>query len=153
MGVEEKEPKKETNNSVLDRAKSDERKWVGVRLSKVMMAQVEETVETHPEWAWSNPNDFVRDAVRRHLEYVRKQDAMDSQKIMSLPSKLLDLVRGMLDTPSYDDFRRKLHSIMSDMEVEKEPRQFLDNATELLASYLGETLAGNIMDKMYREVD
>ena len=50
--------------------KKDERKWVGVRISKAMMHQVSDIIENHPELAYSNPNDFIRDATRRRIETI-----------------------------------------------------------------------------------
>ncbi|MDG6219893.1 MAG: hypothetical protein QCI38_00405 [Candidatus Thermoplasmatota archaeon] len=148
MGTEE-------SNSVEnahERAKSDDRKWVGVRLTKVMMAQIEEVVETHPEWAWSNANDFVRDSVRRHLEYVRQQDTLSANKIQTLPSKIMELTRSMLDSQTFDEFRRKILELLSTIDLDREPKLFLDAATDIMKSYLGESLAVNVMKKLYEDI-
>ena len=151
MGEEEETIEEE--NETSGKNTIDERKWVGVRLSKVMMAQVEEMVKTHPEWAWSSNNDFVRDAVRRLLEHVRKQDAMRRQNLVSLPKRILELTRDMLDEESYQQFRRKLLDLVGTLDFEKEPEEFLDSATEMLASYLGENLARRVVNGIYEEGD
>ena len=152
MGVDNGE---EANapSEVMDRAKNDTRKWVGVRISKVMMAQIEVTIENHPEWAWSNPNDFVRDAVRRHLEYVRQQESLRRKSILGLHTRVLELSKEMLDYSTYEEFKEKLLNVAKTTDIEKEPIKFLDASTELLGNLVGETLAKNIISRLYEEVE
>jgi len=150
MGEEEGVAGEDQESS--DKNQVDERKWVGIRLSKVMMSQVEEAVKAHPEWAWSSNNDFVRDAVRRLLEHVRKQDVAKRQNIVSMPKKILDAARGILDDESYEQFRKRFLDLLSTIDFDKEPVEFLDSSTGILASYLGEGLARKVIGGLYDEV-
>ena len=149
MSAEKEELVEEKNDSDED---SDNRKWVGVRLSKVMMNQVEDTVKAHPEWAWSNNSDFIRDAVRRLLEQVRTQESIKAHSLSTLPKRVLDVAKETLDPGSYSQFRKDLLEIMASMDFDRDPSTFLDASTDTLAKYLGETLAQSVVKNLYEEL-
>jgi len=124
-------------------------KWVGVRLSKVMMEQIKETVDSHPEWAWRNPQDFVRDAVRRHMEYIREQDRFSRRKISDIPGKVDSIAKEMLDGDIYSEFRKKMSAVVSNVDSGKDPKLFLNTMEDVLAEYVGETLASDVLKRLY----
>lgn len=126
----------------------DERKWVGVRLSKVMMHQIEMVVNTHPEYAWNGPNDFVRDAVRRHLEYIRRQDMLREGKIEALQPKVEKLIEDSLGLEERTRFERELKAIEKEIDVAKEPQAFIDALTKLLENTYGTAIAKTISKKL-----
>ncbi|MEM3397250.1 MAG: hypothetical protein QW620_06725 [Thermoplasmata archaeon] len=126
----------------------DERKWVGVRLSKVMMHQIEMVVNTHPEYAWNGPNDFVRDAVRRHLEYIRRQDMLREGKIETLQPKVEQLIEESLGVEERARFEKELKAIEREIDVAKEPQAFVDALTKLLENTYGQSIAKTISKKL-----
>ncbi|MCX8173189.1 MAG: hypothetical protein N3F63_01050 [Thermoplasmata archaeon] len=126
----------------------DERKWVGVRLSKVMMHQIEMVVNTHPEYAWNGPNDFVRDAVRRHLEYIRRQDMLREGRIESLQPKVEQIIEESLGVEERTRFERELRAIEREIDVAKEPQAFVDALTKLLENTYGQSIAKTISKKL-----
>ncbi|MCD6461712.1 MAG: hypothetical protein J7L61_03110 [Thermoplasmata archaeon] len=145
------EGRKENGGSAGDGDTGPQSKWIGIRLSRVMMEQVKEIVETHPEWAWRNPNDFVRDAVRRHMEYVRNQDRYNRRRVSSLPGKVDRIAEAVLDEKVYDEFRRKLSNILSSVDSGREPELFLRTVKDLLAEYVGEDLSARLIANLYEE--
>lgn len=133
-----------------DEGSEDNRKWVGVRLSKAMMHQVEDAVEGHPEYAWSTPNDFVRDAVRRHLEYVRQQEYLKQGELMALPERVEDVLKRSLGDKFAGEFERRLAKATKGIDPAKDPRTYIQAVTALLSSTLGPTMAKVITDGMTR---
>ncbi|MEM4292930.1 MAG: hypothetical protein QXJ27_02015 [Thermoplasmata archaeon] len=126
----------------------DERKWVGVRLSKTMMHQIEMVVNTHPEYAWNGPNDFVRDAVRRHLEYIRRQDMLREGKIEMLQPRVEKLIEDSLGVEERAKFERELKAIEREIDVAKEPLAFVEALTKLLENTYGQAIAKTISRKL-----
>lgn len=133
---------------VEENIEKDERKWVGVRLSKVMMHQIEMVVNTHPEYAWNGPNDFVRDAVRRHLEYIRRQDMLREGKIEMIQPKVEQLIEESLGVEERARFERELKAIEKEIDVAKEPQAFVDALTKLLENTYGQSIAKTISKKL-----
>jgi len=127
----------------------DKRKWVGVRLSRLMMQQIETLIEEHLEWAWSTPNDFVRDAVRRHMEYVRTQGSFQKQRMEDFPKKAREVMKQVVDEGSLAEFEAKLDALLDSVDVNKEPKKFLDEFTEMLAEAVGPTLAKKLTGRLY----
>ncbi|MGC9059875.1 MAG: hypothetical protein ACP5JR_01365 [Thermoplasmata archaeon] len=126
----------------------DERKWVGVRLSKVMMHQIEDVVNSHPEYAWNGPNDFVRDAVRRHLEYIRRQDLLREGKIASLQPKVEKLIEDSFGEEERTRFERELKAIEREIDLAREPQRFVEALTKLLENTYGQAIARTISKKL-----
>lgn len=129
-------------------SEKDDRKWVGVRLSKVMMHQIEAVVSTHPEYAWNGPNDFVRDAVRRHLEYIRRQDLIREGKIEALQPRVEKLIEDSLGEEARTQFERELKAIEREIDVTKQPMVFIDALTKLLENTYGQAIAKTISKKL-----
>ncbi|MEW5937757.1 MAG: hypothetical protein AB1665_08070 [Candidatus Thermoplasmatota archaeon] len=126
----------------------DIRKWVGVRLSKEMMHQVALVIGSHPEYAWRTPNDFVRDAVRRHIEHIRRQEMYRQQEILALPSRVEAVVAKTLGDRAAKDFEGRLANATKDIDPLTNPEDYLVAFLTLLSSTYGPTLAKRITERL-----
>jgi len=113
-----------------------------------MMHQIEAVVSTHPEYAWNGPNDFVRDAVRRHLEYIRRQDLIREGKIEALQPRVEKLIEDSLGEEARTQFERELKAIEREIDVTKQPMVFIDALTKLLENTYGQAIAKTISKKL-----
>lgn len=128
--------------------KKDERKWVGVRISKKMMHQVEDIIDRHPEFAYNTPNDFIRDATRRHLEYVISMEIKERENLRALPSKVESIVEEAVGQSLAKDFDARMKALMDEVDPNDRPEQFMDGLKKLLAATFGPTMAETITKKI-----
>lgn len=129
----------------------DERKWVGVRISKKMMHQVEDVVERHPEFAYSTPNDFIRDATRRHLEYVISMNIRARENISALPAKVESIVEEAVGTSLAKDFEKHMQELLKNTDPNDKPEEFMKGLKKILASTFGPTMAETITNKIMED--
>ncbi|MEM3493890.1 MAG: hypothetical protein QXD15_06010, partial [Thermoplasmata archaeon] len=108
----------------------------------------EMVVNTHPEYAWNGPNDFVRDAIRRHLEYIRRQDMLREGKIEMLQPRVEKLIEDSLGVEERAKFERELKAIEREIDVAKEPLAFVEALTKLLENTYGQAIAKTISRKL-----
>jgi hypothetical protein len=128
----------------------DARKWVGVRISKAMMRQVEEVIEAHPEYAWSTPNDFIRDATRRYMEYIHQQDAMKGAAVREMPAR----VEGMLEETLGEGYAKEFEAILEQrtrgIDAAAEPDKYMEAVSGALSEIFGPTVAKLVTQRMAR---
>ena len=126
----------------------DERKWVGVRISKLMMHQVEDIIEHHPEFAYNSPNDFIRDATRRHLEYIISMEIRTRENIVALPTMVESIVEEAVGQSLAKDFDKHMQKLIKDIDPNDKPEEFMEGLKKLLASTFGPTMADTITNKI-----
>ena len=128
----------------------DGRKWVGVRISKAMMHQVEDIIAQHPEYAWNTPNDFIRDATRRYMEYVHQQEALKGAALTEMPKR----VEGVLEETLGDGFAKEFESLLekrtSGIDASKEPEAYMAAVNAALSEVFGPTVARLVTERMAR---
>ncbi len=132
--------KKGKNDGTTGMNNCTSKKWLGVRLSRVMMAQIAEVLRSHPEYAWSTPNDFVRDAVRRLLEHVGRQEALSKLNIEVMQSSARQVVEETIGASAGNELAERLKAI----EESKFDEQFLESLTDML----GKKVAKGVIEKL-----
>ncbi len=131
--------------------KKDDRKWVGVRISKPMMHQVEEVIDRHPEFAYTTPNDFIRDATRRHIEYVLSVERQAEANLEKLPDKVESIIEEAVGDSLARDFEKEIDKLLTKFDPNEKPDEFMDGLKKLLASTFGPTMAEAIANKILEE--
>jgi|GEM_PF-1806598 len=124
---------------------STSKKWLGVRLSRAMMAQVEEVLQKHPEYAWSTPNDFVRDAVRRLLEHVRREEMLSRINTEAMEKSAKKIVEDTIGELAGKKLDEKLKDV--------EPNKFDEKLFETLSEMLGQKVAKGVIEKLRESVE
>lgn len=128
----------------------DDRKWVGVRISKAMMRQIEEIMEKHPEYAWNTPNDFIRDATRRYMEYIYQQEALKGAAISDMPRR----VEGVLEETLGDSFAKEFEAILEKrtkgIDAKSDPEAYMAAVNDALSEVFGPTVAKLVTQRMAR---
>ena len=128
----------------------DTRKWVGVRISKAMMHQVEEIIAAHPEYAWSTPNDFIRDATRRYMEYVHQQDALKGAAVRDMPAR----VEGVLEETLGEGYAKEFETILEQrthgIDASDDPERYMEAVNGALSEIFGPTVAKLVTQRMAR---
>ena len=131
--------------------KKDERKWVGVRISKAMMHQVSEIIDRHPELAYSTPNDFIRDATRRHIETIVTRDIMAGANVNALPERVESIIEDAVGEGLAKDLEHQLEALLKNMDPKENPDEFLEAIKAILSSTFGPTMAETIASRIIQE--
>ena len=138
------------NRLMVNEEPEDARKWVGVRISKAMMRQVEDVIAAHPEFAWSPPNDFIRDATRRYMEYVHQQDLMKGAAVREMPAR----VEGVLEETLGEGYAKEFETILEQrtrgIDATAEPEKYMAAVSAALSEIFGPTVAKLVTQRMAR---
>ena len=131
--------------------KKDERKWVGVRISKAMMYQVSEIIEGHPELAYSTPNDFIRDATRRRIEVIMEREMVARANITALPDRVESIIEDAVGEGLARDLETELRKLLEHIDPKKDPDGFMRGVKKILSSTFGPTMAETIASRIISE--
>jgi hypothetical protein len=128
--------------------REDKRKWVGVRISKAMMHQVEDVIRDHPEYAWNTPNDFIRDATRRYMEHIHQQEALRKEAMAGMPGR----VEGVLEEALGESFTKEFEAVLDKrtggLDPVKDAEAYVAALDVTLAEYFGPTVARLVTQRM-----
>ncbi len=131
--------------------KKDERKWVGVRISKAMMHQVSDIIENHPELAYSTPNDFIRDATRRRIEIIMEREMVARANITALPNRVESIIEDAVGEGLARDLENELKKLLDKIDPRKDPDSFMRGVKSILSSTFGPTMAETIASRIIAE--
>ena len=131
--------------------KKDERKWVGVRISKAMMHQVCEIIEGHPELAYSTPNDFIRDATRRRIEVIMEREMVARANITALPDRVESIIEDAVGEGLARDLEKELGKLLDSIDPKRDPDGFMRGVKQILSSTFGPTMAETIASRIIKE--
>ena len=131
--------------------KKDDRKWVGVRISKAMMHQVSEIIEDHPELAYSTPNDFIRDATRRRIEIIMEREMVARANITALPDRVESIIEDAVGEGLARDLETELRKLLEKVDPKKDPDAFMRGVKTILSSTFGPTMAETIASRIIKE--
>ncbi|GEM_PF-6055497 len=123
--------------------------YTAVRISKKLHATVKEFIGEHPDWAWGGLADFVRDAIRYYMAYVRRQDDFKVVRLGKLPKRVLELAEPMMDIDMYERFRKDIVGVVASFNPSEDPDLFFDAVVECLGKYIGRELAGLVVEQLY----
>ncbi len=136
---------------MVSEEKKDERKWVGVRISKAMMHQVTELIERHPELAYSTPNDFIRDATRRRIESVFEREMVARANINTLPERVESIIEDAVGEGLAKDLEHELELLLKKVDPKTDPDGFMRGVKKILSSTFGPTMAESIASRIIQE--
>ncbi len=117
-----------------------------VRVPKEMYDAIGEIIKNYPQYGWKGPSEFVRDAIRRYVEELRRREILLRKAMKAMPDRVKNILQKFMGEAEADDAYRKINEI-----DEKDPEKYLEKVIDILKDYVGKQLAEIIARRIVEE--
>ena len=114
-----------------------------VRVPRDMYEAIGEIIKEYPQYGWKGPSEFVRDAVRRYVEEVKRREIVLRKAIKVMPDRIKVILTNFMGEEEAEESYRKIKEIK-----DNEPEKYIDEVIEILQSKVGRNLAELIARKI-----
>ena len=107
-----------------------------VRVPRDMYEAIGEIIREYPQYGWKGPSEFVRDAVRRYVEEVKRRELILRKAIKSMPDRVKIILTNFMGEEEAEESYRKI------MEIKKDnPEEYIEEVIKVLQGKMGRNLA------------
>ena len=117
-----------------------------VRVPKEMYDAIGEIIKNYPQYGWKGPSEFVRDAIRRYVEELRRREILLRKAMKAMPDRVKNILQKFMGEAEADEAYRKIKEI-----DEKDPEKYLEKVIDILKDYVGKQLAEIIARRIVEE--
>ena len=117
-----------------------------VRVPKEMYDAIGEIIRSYPQYGWKGPSEFVRDAIRRYVEELRRREMVLRKAMKVMPDKVKNILQKFMGEKEADEAYRKIKDIK-----EEDPEKYLNRVIAVLESHVGRQLAEIIARRIVEE--
>ena len=117
-----------------------------VRVPKEMYDAIGEIIRSYPQYGWKGPSEFVRDAIRRYVEELRRREIVLRKAIKVMPDRVKNILQKFMGEDEAGEAYRKIKDIK-----EEDPEEYVKKVVEVLEGYVGRQLAELIARRIVEE--
>ncbi len=107
-----------------------------VRVPRDMYEAIGEIIREYPQYGWKGPSEFVRDAVRRYVEEVKRREVILRRAIKEMPDRIKLILVNFMGEEEAEESYRKIKGIK-----EEEPEKYIEDVIGILQDKVGRNLA------------
>jgi len=117
-----------------------------VRVPKDMYDAIGEIIKKYPQYGWKGPSEFVRDAVRRYVDELRRREIILKRAAEAMPGRVKDILSRFMGPEEASEAYEEIKKIN-----ERDADKFIQEAVKVLKKYVGEALAEIIARRIVEE--
>ena len=117
-----------------------------VRVPKEMYDAIGEIIKDYPQYGWKGPSEFVRDAIRRYVEDLRRKELVLRKAMKAMPDRVKNILQKFMGEEEANEAYRKIKEIK-----EEDPEKYMNKVIEVLEGYVGRQLAEIIAKRIVEE--
>ena len=117
-----------------------------VRVPKDMYDAIGDIIKKYPQYGWKGPSEFVRDAIRRYVEELKRREILLERAVKIMPNRVKAILSKFMGPAEAEEAYEKIMAIQ-----EKEPEEYIKEVVNILSDYVGEKLAELIARRIVEE--
>ncbi len=117
-----------------------------VRVPKDMYDAIGDIIKKYPQYGWKGPSEFVRDAIRRYVEELKRREILLERAVKVMPNRVKVILSKFMGPAEAEEAYEKIMGIQ-----EKEPEEYIMEVVNILSDYVGEKLAELIARRIVEE--
>ena len=117
-----------------------------VRVPRDMYEAIGEIIREYPHYGWKGPSEFVRDAVRRYVEEVKRREMILRKAVRVMPDRIKMILVNFMGEEDAEEAYQKIKAIK-----ENEPEKYIEKVVEILQDKVGRNLAEIISRRIVEE--
>ncbi len=117
-----------------------------VRVPRDMYDAIGELIKKYPQYGWKGPSEFVRDAIRRYVEELKRREILLERAKKVMPDRVKVILSKFMGPEEAKEAYEKIMRI-----EEKDPEKYIAEVVKILEDYVGAKLADLIARRIVEE--
>jgi len=117
-----------------------------VRVPRDMYDAIGELIKKYPQYGWKGPSEFVRDAIRRYIEELKRREILLERAKKVMPDRVKLILSKFMGVEEAKEAYVKIMRI-----EEKDPEKYIAEVVKILEDYVGAKLAELIARRIVEE--